>query len=136
MLPAFFILIYVVPAVLLLARHCMQFADSAGNIAAGALIQTNTFSFCIFRIFLPFSERGQELFHVMHMQTLMLHYLKGLIVPFCFRSKRHLIPFAMCKRVLLLDTACKIEKIRENKRVLHAVFKYLLASCKRVSDCL
>jgi hypothetical protein len=32
---------------------------------------------------------------------------------------------AMCKRVL--DTACKIEKIPENKRVLHAVIKYLLA---------
>jgi hypothetical protein len=48
----FFIPIYVVPAVLLLARLCMQFADSAGNIAAGALNQTNTFSFCIFRIFL------------------------------------------------------------------------------------
>jgi hypothetical protein len=41
----FFILIYVVLAVLLLARLCMQFADSAGNIAAGALNQTNTFSF-------------------------------------------------------------------------------------------
>ncbi len=71
----FFILIYVVPAVLLLARLCMQLADSAGNIAAGALNQTNTFSFCIFRIFLLFSERGKELFHVTHTQTLMLHYL-------------------------------------------------------------
>ncbi len=71
----FFILIYVVPAVLLLARLCMQFADTAGNIAAGALNQTNTFSFCIFRSFLLFSERGKELFHVTHTQTLMLHYL-------------------------------------------------------------
>jgi hypothetical protein len=71
----FIILIYVVPAVLLLARLCMQFADSAGNIAAGALNQTNTFSFCIFRSFLLFSERGKELFHVTHTQTLMLHYL-------------------------------------------------------------
>jgi hypothetical protein len=66
----FFILSYVNPAVLLLERLCMQFADSAGNIAAGALIQTNTFSFCVFRIFL-LSERGKELFHVTHMQTLM-----------------------------------------------------------------
>ncbi len=89
----FCILIYVVPAVLILARLCMQFADSAGNIAAGALIQINTFSFCIFRIFLLFSKRGKELFHVMHMQTLMLHYLKGLLPPFCFRSKRYRIPF-------------------------------------------
>jgi hypothetical protein len=42
--------------------------------------------------------------------------------------------FAVCKRGL--DTACKIEKIRQNKRVLHAVIKYLFAPCKRVSDCL
>ncbi len=65
----------------------------AGNIAAGALIQTNTFSFCIFRIFLLFSERGKELFHVTHMQILMLHFLKGLLAPFCFRSERYRIPF-------------------------------------------
>ncbi len=71
----FFILIYVVLALLLLARLCMQFADSAGNIAAGALNQTNTFSFGIFRIFLLFSERSKELFHVTHTQTLMLHCL-------------------------------------------------------------
>jgi hypothetical protein len=43
----FFIIIYVVPAVLQLARICMQFADSAGNIVA--------FSFRIFRTFLLFS---------------------------------------------------------------------------------
>jgi hypothetical protein len=29
----------------------MQFADSAGNIAAGALIQTNALYYCIFWIF-------------------------------------------------------------------------------------
>ncbi len=85
----FFLLIYVAPAVLLLAQLCMQFADSAGNIAAGALIQTKTFSICIFRFFLLFSDRGKELFHVTHMQTLMLHYLKGLLAPFSFRSKRY-----------------------------------------------
>jgi hypothetical protein len=33
---------------------CMQFADSAGNIAAGALIQTNTLYYCIFWIFALF----------------------------------------------------------------------------------
>jgi hypothetical protein len=91
MLPAFFKLSHA--AVLQLARLCMQFADSAGNIAAGALINTYTFSSCIFRIFLLFSERGEELFHVTHMQTLMLHDLKGLLAPFCFRSKRYQIPF-------------------------------------------
>jgi hypothetical protein len=42
--------------------------------------------------------------------------------------------FAVWKRGL--DTACKIEKICENKRVLHAAIRYLLSPCKRVSDCL
>jgi hypothetical protein len=135
----FIIIIYVVPAVLLLARLSMQFADSAGNIAAGSLIQTNTFSFCIFRIFLLFSERGKELFHVTHMQTLMLHYLKGLLrylPPFVSGLKGIRFLFAMCKRVLDTGTACKIKNICENKRVLHVVIKYLLAPCKRVFDCL
>jgi hypothetical protein len=39
----------VLPAVLQPALFCMQFADSAGNIAAGALIQTNTLFSRIFR---------------------------------------------------------------------------------------
>jgi hypothetical protein len=45
----------------------MQFADSAGNIAVGALIQKNTLSFCILRIFLSvFREimKGKGLIHV------------------------------------------------------------------------
>jgi hypothetical protein len=54
--------------------------------------------------------------------------------PFVSGLKGIRFLFAMCKRVL--DTACKIEKIRKIKRVLHAVSKYLLAHCKRVSDCL
>jgi hypothetical protein len=113
----FFIQIYVVPAaVLLLARLCMQFADSACNIAAGALLQTNTFSFCIFRIFLLFSERGKELFHVTHMQILMLHYLKGLLAPFCFRSKRYQIPF--CNVQKGIRYRMQNRKIRQNKSVL------------------
>ncbi len=130
----FFILIYVAPAVLLLARLCMQFADSTGKIAAGALIQINTFLSVFSENFLLFSERGKELFHVTHMQILILHYLKGLLAPFVSGLKGIGFLFAMCKRVL--DTACKIEKIRHNKRVLHAVIKYLLAPCKRVPDCL
>jgi hypothetical protein len=43
----FFILILVPPAVLQAALLCMQFADSAGNIAAGALIKTNILCYCI-----------------------------------------------------------------------------------------
>jgi hypothetical protein len=79
----------------------MQFADSACNIAAGALIQTNTSSFCIFGISLMFSEKEKELFHVTHMQTLMLHYLKGLLAPFCFRSKRYWIPFCSLQKGII-----------------------------------
>jgi hypothetical protein len=94
----------------------MQFADSAGNIAAGALIQTITFSFCIFRIFLIFSERGKELFHVTHMQSLMLQFLKGYLPPFVSDLKGIGFLFAVCKRGL--DTACKTKKIHENKKVL------------------
>jgi hypothetical protein len=37
----FLVFISVLPAVLQPALLCMQFADSAGNIAAGALIQIN-----------------------------------------------------------------------------------------------
>jgi hypothetical protein len=42
--------------------------------------------------------------------------------------------FATCKKGL--DTACKIQKIRENQTVFHAVVEYIPAACKRVSDCL
>jgi hypothetical protein len=44
----FFLLILVLPAVLQPALLCMQFADSAGNIAAGARVQANTLYYGIF----------------------------------------------------------------------------------------
>jgi hypothetical protein len=47
----FFILILVLPAVLQSALLCMQFADSAGNIAAGARIQAITLNYFIFADF-------------------------------------------------------------------------------------
>ncbi len=43
----FFILILVLLGVLQPALLCMQVADSGGDIAAGALIQTNTVHFII-----------------------------------------------------------------------------------------
>jgi hypothetical protein len=59
----FFILIYVVPAVLLLARLCVQYADSAGNIAAGALHQTNTLILSVFsEIFYYFQREVKNCF--------------------------------------------------------------------------
>jgi hypothetical protein len=52
----------------------MQFADSAGNIAAGALIQANTLRYRIFRIYLRLSERFLKVEDCnRHMQTIMLH---------------------------------------------------------------
>jgi hypothetical protein len=66
------------------------------------------------------------------MQTLTLHFLQGLFAPFSFSSKRFPFLFEVFKRGL--DTACKMEKIRENQRVFQ--IKYLLATCKRVADCL
>ena len=56
----FFIIIQVLPAVLQPALLCMQFADSAGNIAAGALIQTHTLYYCIFRNFHLFLDTFLE----------------------------------------------------------------------------
>ncbi len=57
------------PSVIQPALLYMQFTDSAGNIAAGALIKTNTVHFIII-YFLNFSSvyteilRGRGLFHV------------------------------------------------------------------------
>jgi hypothetical protein len=64
----------------------------------------------------------------------MLHYLKGLLAPFFPAPKVIKFLFAACRKGL--DTACKIQKIRENKRVLHAVVEHLPAACKRVADSL
>jgi hypothetical protein len=66
----------------------------------------------------------------------MLHFLKGLLAPFCLSLKDIKFLFATCQKGLAV--ACKIQKIRENKRVLHlhAVVKFLPAVCKRDADCL
>ncbi len=62
----------------------------------------------------------------------MLHYLKGLLAPFVSDLKVIKFLFANCPKGLA--TACKIQKIRENKRVLHGVVEFPPAACKRVSD--
>jgi hypothetical protein len=66
------------------------------------------------------------------MQTLLLHYLKGLLAPIVSALKGIKFLFASCQKGIA--TACKIQKIRENKRVLHALVEFLPAACKRVSD--
>jgi hypothetical protein len=77
----------------------MQFADSAGNIAAEALIQANTLNYFIFPDYVL---------------SLMLHYLKGLLAPFCLSSKRYQIPF--CNLPKGISYRMQNPKIRENKR--------------------
>ncbi len=59
------------------------------------------------------------------MQTLMLHYLKGLLSPFCPAPKGIKFLFAACKK--RLDTACKIQKIRESREYI--------ACCSRTPSC-
>jgi hypothetical protein len=78
----------------------MKFTDSAGNIAAGALIQTKHFA-----------------------KT----YLKGLLAPFCSSYKRYKIPF--CSLQKGIRYRMQNPKIRENQRVLHVVVEYLSAAC-------
>ena len=127
-----------VSAVLQPALLCVQFADSAGNIAACALIQTNTLYYGIFWKFSSvFIEiiRGRGLFHVTATCKHLCYIVwKGYLPPFDPALKGIKFPFAACKKGL--ETACKIQKIRENTRVLHAVVEYLPAACKRVADCL
>ncbi len=69
-----------------------------GNNTAGTLIQTNALSFCTFGILLLFSEIPLQVMECFLKQafTCTLHYLKGLLDPFCFRSKRKKIP-QICK---------------------------------------
>jgi hypothetical protein len=67
------------------------------------------------------------------MQPLLQHYLKGLLAPFVSALRSIKFLFAVCEK--RLATASKVKNIREIK-VLHAVFEYLPAACKRVIDCL
>jgi hypothetical protein len=104
----------------------MQFADSAGNIAAGALIQTNT----LFSSVLTDILIGRGLFHVTGSSKHFCYIIwKGYLPPFVPALKGIKFLFAACKK--RLDIASKIQKIRENQRVLHAVVEHLPAACKK-----
>jgi hypothetical protein len=81
----------------------MQFADSEGNIAAGALIQTNvTFFVLCFSVFREILK-GKKI--VSCDRLLCLHFLKGLPPRFYFISKKYHISF--CKRGFA--TACNMK---------------------------
>jgi hypothetical protein len=80
----------------------MQFADSAGNIAAGDLIQANTLYYFIFQIFLLFLReilRGRGMFHAKgackHLRYIIL---KGYLPPFVSALKGNKFPFASCQK--------------------------------------
>ncbi len=113
-------------------------ADSAGNIAAGALIQTNTLYYCIFWIFLQFSERFLEVEDCFvwqaHTNNEITLFEIGYMSPFVSVIIGIKFLFAACKK--RLATACKIQKILQNKRIFHAVVVYLPAACKRVTNSL
>jgi hypothetical protein len=109
----------------------MQLEDSAGNIAAIALLQTSTLSFCTFRSFLLFSERFLKVEDCIVQQvyaTTLATLFKRVTCPLCFSSKKYQIPFCSLRK--------RISYNMRNKRVLHAVFEYLPAAFKRVTDCL
>jgi hypothetical protein len=82
--------------------------------------------------------RGRGLFHVTgtckHLCYGTLLERVTVLAPSCLSLKDIKFLFATCKKGLA--TACKIQKIRENKRVLHAVVEFLPAACRRVADCL
>ena len=80
--------------------------------------------------------KGKGLFHVKarHMQTRMLHYLKGLLSPPLFQLRKVFNSFLQyAKAKGDQSTVFKVGKnLPGNKRVII----YLLAACKRASDCL
>jgi hypothetical protein len=59
-----------------------------------------------------------------------LHYLKGLLAPYCFSSKRYKNPFfSLQTGIRALHT--KLGKICQNKMVLHALIKMPFCSLKK-----
>ena len=62
--------------------------------------------------------------------------LFGKVTLFPFVSVLKVVCPLLAKSQKVSDTACKIEKIRENTNVLHAAIWYLPAACKRDADIL
>ncbi len=79
--------------------------------------------------------RGSGLFHVTGTYKHLCYIIwKCYLPPFVSALKGIKFLFAACQKGLA--TICKIRKIHENRRVLHAVIKFLPLACKRVADCL
>jgi hypothetical protein len=101
------------------------------QFAAGARIQVRECTLLLY--FLNFSSAFREMLRgLFNLTGTCKHHLKGFLAPFVSALKGINFLFATCQKGLA--TACKIQKIRENKRVLHAVVEFLPAACKRVSD--
>jgi hypothetical protein len=66
------------------------------------------------------------------MQTLQLHYLKGLLSPFCFSSKRYQIPFSGMQKGIRyrMQHREKSPKIKQDCIALHAVIKPFMQLAK------
>ncbi len=102
---------------------------------------SNSDKYTLLWYFLNFSSVFREILRgwgLIHVTATCKHFCyivwKGYFPLFDPALKGIKFPFAACKRGL--DTACKIQKIHENTRVLHAVIEYLPADCKKVADCL
>ncbi len=102
---------------------------------------SNSDKYTLLLYFLDFSSvltdilRGSELYHVTDSCKNLCYIIwKGYFPPLVPAPKGTKFLFAACKKGL--DTACKIQKILENQRVLHAVVEYIPAACRRVADSL
>jgi hypothetical protein len=62
---------------------------------------------------------SKELFNLT-MKRIICVTLFGMVTGFPFVSVLKVVCLLLAKSQKVLDTACKIEKIRENKKVLHA----------------
>ncbi len=63
---------------------------------------------------------SKELFNIYKKNHLCYNVWKGYCNPFCISSTVKVVCLLLAKSQKVLDTACKIEKICENKNVLHA----------------
>ncbi len=106
------------------ALLCMQFADSAGNIAAGALIQTKAL-YCIFWIFRLLSEIFLEVDDCFKYQALANSYItlfeRVTVLPV-------LVSALKGSKFLIIICSLQNPKKRKIEDYWHAVVEYLPAT--------
>jgi hypothetical protein len=97
-------------------RRFMQFGDSACNIAAGDVRFLKQITSSVYLPVTNFKSVVTSIYDncLIHlsMATLMLYYLKRLLIPFRFYCKSCLHPYCKMPKG---TTACKLKKVRESK---------------------